>query len=1012
MKQLTAFLLFVAFSGYAQTITGTVVDQMSSEPIPGATVLVKNSSNGTNADFDGNFMLSNIQPNSILIVSSIGYKTSEVNIKNNTTLTITLEEDIESLSEVVVVGYGTQTKKEITGAVSVVTSETIEAIKPTRIEQALQGQVAGVNITSSSGAPGAGLDIRIRGISTNGNNAPLILVDGNVISELSVINPNDVASVSVLKDASAGIYGTRSANGVILITTKTGRRATPLEFEYNGYVGMQSTTRKIPTLNATEYALLVNEAYAAAGDDLPYPNAHNLGQGTDWQDALFQWAPITSNDLSVRGGGEKSKYSGGISYFTQDGIIGGPKASFKRLNGRLNYNLEVFDFLDIKASMLYSGTERQTLPENAIGSLLYNAGNMPPTLPLYDANGNPSRAIGLPIEVVNPLAQDKASLNETLSDRISGVFGIKLTPFENFTAQANYQWNYTEVLGRYFGPIVDFGEEGISDKIFDNLEQRTFSNPLDIYRDYTFDAYLNYEEIFLEDHTLKLTLGTSVYSAYAEGYGSTGVGMPEITNIDQADVNDANQIIPRFINVSNRFNEERLLSYFGRVQYDYDGKYILSGVIRRDSSSKFGPSNKTAFFPSGSFGWILSEENFLEDSGFFDFVKIRGSWGVLGNDRINSFLYQPLLDGEGVYVFDNQLAYGVAQGAPANPEVKWEEQETFDIGVDLRFWEDTVSLTADYYQRKTKDLLLRVETSGILGVSAPGSGLPIANAGTIQNKGFELELGYEKQFSDNFRLDINYNFSTIENEVLEVNNSVGDVPGGTFGIGNLVGPAQMRAGFPMGYFYGFKTDGIFQNQAEVDAHPSQIGLGANASPGDFRFMDVNQDGEIDQDDRMYLGKPIPDITMGLNLSFDYKNFDFQSYFFASLGFETVRNYDRGHPLTNKTTLVLNRWTGPGTSNTSPRLTTAATTNNLFSDFYVEDGSFLRAQNMQLGYTIDPKHTSFEKVRVYMSVNNAFTLTKYQGYDPTTSTGSPLGGGFDQGFYPNPRTFIMGLNVKF
>lgn len=1023
MKKLPLLLInLIYLSVYSQQISGIVYDGTTNVPLPGATVTVKNKLVGTNTDFDGLFALDGVDESDVLVFSSIGFQAKEIKIGNNNFFNVVLQEDISALDEVVVVGYGTQSIREITGSVSIISSEKIDAVKPTRIEQALQGQVSGVNITSQSGSPGGGLDIRIRGISTNGDNRPLILVDGNVIEELSVINPNDVASVSVLKDASAGIYGTRASNGVILITTKQGIKSTPLTIDYNAYFGVQETTRMLPTLNATEYALLANEAHASGGQDLPYSNISELGKGTNWQDAVFQKAPIYSQDFSLKGGGEKSTYSAGISTFEQQGIVGGEKASFKRLTARFNYGLEFFDKFNLKASILYSGTARRTLPENTIGSLLYNAINISPIIPLTENDGNPSRAIRMPIEVVNPLVQDKSSINETTADRLSGVFGVKYQPIENVSIESNYQWNYTEVTGKYFSPIVDYGVKGISDKVFDNLTVRVFDNPFDIYRDYTIDTFIKLNNTFFENHNFKLTLGNSIFRTYAEGYGSTGVGMPEINNIDQANIRDAEQVVPKFINVSNELFDSRLLSYFARLQYDYDQKYILSAVLRRDASSNFGPENSVGYFPSASFGWVISDEKFIQDSKIIDFLKLRLSYGILGNDRIGSFKYVSLLTGEGVYVFNNTLSYGVASGPVANPSIKWEQQEANNIGLDIRFLKH-FDLTVDYFKRKTIDLLLTVKTSGLNGVSAPGAANPVANAGSIENSGIEFSLGFNKNFNDDFRLGFSINAATLENKVISVNNQLGYEIGGSFGIGGLEGPSRMEVGFPMGYFYGFKTDGIFQNQEEVDAHASYEKVGPSASIGDLKFLDINMDGLITEDDRTNLGNPIPKLTMGLNFSFDYKNFDFQSYFFSSLGFEIVRNYERNNPLTNRTSYTLNRWTGPGTSNSTPRVTTAPTSNTLFSDFYVEDGSFIRAQNIQLGYTFNQDNSNLDilkpwikasakSIRFYASINNLFTLTKYQGFDPTTSTGSPLGGGFDQGFYPNPRTFSMGVNVKF
>ncbi|MBJ33529.1 MAG: SusC/RagA family protein [Flavobacteriaceae bacterium] len=996
-----------------QTINGKVLDAESNSPIPGATVILKDRKIATNTDFNGLFSLSGILPEDVLIFSSIGFKTIEIKVGDNTNFQISLQEQISSLDEVVVVGYGSQLKKEVTGAVSVISSETIENIKPTRIEQALQGQVAGVNITSQSGAPGAGLDIRIRGISTNGDNRPLILVDGNVIEELSVINPSDIASISVLKDASAGIYGTRAANGVILITTKTGRRDTPIKFSYNAYTGLQETTRMLPLLNATEFVLIANEAHAAGGEDLPFDYLGDINQGTNWQEELFQLAKITNQDFSLRGGGKKSTYSASFSSFSQDGIVGGIKSNFQRYTGKINYSVTPIKDLDLNASLLYSNTYRRTLPENSIGSLLYNAISMPSNLPVYDENGEFTRAVDQPIEVVNPLKQKFLAINRTQADRFSAVLGMKYSILPQLSLQANYQGNYTEVRGRYYGPISDYGVEGVfGDKVFDS-QNAGYNEPLDIYRDYTVDLLFDYEDTFADKHNVKITLGNSIFRTFQDGYGSIGFNMPIITDINDADLADAQSTQQIFINRSNRISDSRILSYFTRLRYDYQGKYLLTAVLRRDGSSNFGPGNKFGYFPSASAGWVVSEESFLENSSVIDFLKLRGSFGILGNDRIGSFRFVSLMNGEGVYTLGgNQLVFGTAIGALSNPNIQWEEQETFNIGLDLRLLNNKVNMTFEYYNRTTRNLLLVVESSSLLGTAAPGSGNPFANAGTIENKGFEFEFGYQDTFFNDLDFGLNYNFSTLENNVLVVDNQIGYVLGGEFGIGNFEGPSRMEAGFPIGYYYGLKTNGIFQTLEEVDDHASQRALGADAVPGDFRYVDQDNNGIIDEKDRTYIGDPIPDITMGLNMSLDYKQFDFKAYAFASLGSDIVRNYERYGKLTNRPSYVLDRWHGPGTSNKTPRVTTAANPNTRFSDFYVEDGSFVRVQNIQLGYSLDNQFLDIESFRLYISANNPFTFTKYKGFDPTTSLGAPIGGGFDQGFYPNPRTFSLGVNIKF
>ncbi len=981
-------------------INGTVQDN-TGFPIPGVNVLVKGTTNGTVTDFDGNFAISDVQKGATLLFSYIGYVTKEVVVNDETELVIQLVEDLAQLDEVVVIGYGTQTKKETTGAVSVVSSETIEALKPTRVEQALQGQVAGVNITSQSGSPGGNTTISIRGVSTNGDSRPLILVDGNVIEDLSVINPNDIASVNVLKDATAGIYGVRAANGVILITTKTGRKEMPTTVEYDMYVGFQETTRKIPVLNASEYGALVNEAFAAGGQSPPFADLSQLGVGTDWQDQVFENAPIFNHSITIKGGKKKSTYAFSSSYITQDGIVGGSKSNFSRLTQRGSYNLDFLENFKLTSGLFLTRSSKQNLIESALGSVLFNALNMDPTKSVFAEGGGFTIAEGLGNEVVNPIAQMANANDRTKTLRLSGNAGLSYNFLDHFTAQANIQFNYSEVDGNVFRPVQNYG----SGKVF-NVDRSEIVETLNYFRDYTFDAFIKYENTFNDTHKLNVLLGTSVFKTKGVFTGFRGFDIGTTPSIE-----DAQEV--ESVNVNLGFDprfDSRLLSYFARVQYDYKGKYLLSAVIRRDGSTKFGPENRFGYFPSGSLGWVASDEDFLADSEVIDFLKFRASYGILGNDRIPDFRFVSLLNGEGTYVFNEEVVAGPALGPVANPEIRWEKQKTIDVGVDLRLFNNTVDITADYFSRTTEDLLVVPQVSGILGVGAPGAGPPVVNGGEVRNSGFEFAIGYSNQFSDDFRFGVKYNVTTINNEVLSVNTDGGFIAGGSFGVGQDP-PSRMEAGQPIGYFRGFKTDGIFQTQTEIDAGTP---INDQVLPGDIRFVDINNDGVIDDDDRTYIGDPIPDATMGLNVSIDYKNFDFSAYAFASVGNEIVRNYERNQQLTNRSVVFLDRWTGTGTTNTEPRVTTGATSNGLFSDYFVEDGSFVRLQNMQIGYTFDEllENTKIDKLRLYISASNLFTLTKYRGYDPTASSGAPIGGGIDQGFYPNPRTYLFGLNLKF
>jgi TonB-linked SusC/RagA family outer membrane protein len=981
-------------------ISGTVLDE-GGIPIPGANILVKNTNNGAVTDFDGKFTINDVTTGSTIVFSYLGYLTQEIVVNDNQELNVTLNPDVAQLDEVIVIGYGTQTKKEITGAVSIVSSETIEALKPTRIEQALQGQVAGVNITSNSGSPGASSTISIRGVSTNGQNQPLILVDGNVVEDLSVINPNDIESINILKDATAGIYGVRAANGVILITTKTGRKQMPLTVEYSAYTGFQQTTRKMSVLNATEYAVIVNEAYAAAGNTPPFTDLSGLGVGTNWQDEVFETAPINNQNISIRGGKEKSSYSYSSSFLTQDGIVGGNKSNFTRFTNTASYNLDFLENFKFKSGLTLTRTNKRGLPENALGSVLFNALNMAPNIPVRNENGGFSLADGLGGEVINPLAQIANTYNRTKVMKLNGFAGLSYNFLERFTAEANIQFNYAEVNGFSFSPIDYYGVG----KVFNTVRSGVFEG-FNIFRDYTFDGLIKYKNIFNDTHKLNVLLGMSVFKTTGVFSGRTANDIinNDIANasVDQAsnqeDIYEERGSNPKF--------DGRLLSYFARVQYDYKGKYLLSAVIRRDGSTRFGPDNKFGYFPSGSIGWIASDEDFMSDSNFFDFLKVRASYGILGNDRIPDYRFVSLLSGEGTYIFDDEQVFGVASGPISNPLIKWEKQKTFDIGIDMRFWDNKIDITTDYFKKRTEDLLVSPQVSGLLGTGAA----PFVNAGIVENEGIEFAIGYSDNISDNFKFSIKYNVTAIKNEVISVSGEGEFLTGGQFGI-SQPDISRMEAGFPMGYFIGYQTDGIFQTQSEID---NSAVTSIAAQPGDFKFVDQNGDGVIDLDDRVDLGNPIPDATMGLNISLDYKNWDFAAYAFASLGNDIVRNYERNQQLVNKPIWYLDRWTGPGTSNTSPRVTNGATSNTVFSDFYVEDGSFIRLQNVQLGYTFsnDNEDSKLDKFRIYISGSNLVTLTEYSGYDPTAGTGAPIGGGIDQGFYPTAATVLLGINVKF
>ncbi|GGD95398.1 SusC/RagA family TonB-linked outer membrane protein [Planktosalinus lacus] len=1003
------FCFFGLFVSAQKSITGTVTDAVSQEPLLGATIVVENTTNGTTTDFDGKFTLNNVPDTAAIVVSYVGYKSTTIPIGLATNYPIALEPDVESLEDIVVIGYGRESRRNITGAISKVDSESIERLEPQNAAQALQGTASGINVTQQGGSPGSESNIRIRGIATNLDASPLIILDGfEYRGGLNSINPQDIESITVLKDAQAAIYGSTGSNGVILITTKSGKRNQETEFNYQTYVGVQQTSRKIPLLNATEYALLLNESYTNAGQVSPIDNFSGLGKGTDWQNEVFDTAPIMNHNLSIRGGSENISYSISGSLLDQEGIVGSEKSEFSRKTASLSLDASITEIFSINTKLFYAASKNKSLNDFGLGSVLFNALNMAPTIgPEVD---NLTNEIDLGNEVVNPLTQIRNTFNDSKTNRLSGTFQSKLEYAKNLDLQGRIGFNTALTQNRDFFPVFDYGTGKVFNRLEDNLVSLGKIND----NDYTFDLFNTYQNNFNDRHNLTLMLGMTVFQTKGEGLFGSATGVPSnlytFADLSLATGSGDNR------NANSYAYDVRRLSYFGRVQYSLDNRYLFSAMLRRDASTRFGPNNRVGYFPSVTAGWIVSDENFFPENNFIDFIKIRASYGIIGNDRIGDFRYLSLLTGEATYPsgVDGSLINGVAIGPLSNPNIKWEEAKKLDVGVDFRLFKNKLNFVFDYYLNDTKDLLVsNIPISGIFGTYAPGGSGPTINAGSVRNQGIEIEFSYNDNLSENLKINAGFNLSTIQNTVTEINGT-DFIEGGQFGVGQPA-PSRMEVGKPIGYFYGYQTNGIFQNIAEVNAHPSQILLGAEAQPGDIRYVDANGDGVIDSNDRVNIGDPIPDFTFGINLGFSYKNFDFNTYAFASVGNDIVRNYERAQDNVNKLNYRLDRWTGEGTSNSVPRVTTAPSANNIFSDFFVEDGSFLRIQTVSLGYNFQENIISkikLKKLRVYAKVDNLYTFTEYSGFDPTASTGAPIGAGIDFGFYPIPRIYSFGVNAQF
>lgn len=1009
-----SLLLCATLTAQNITVTGTVFDADSNELLPGASVVVSESNVGTTTDFDGNFTLENLKVEDQIIISYIGYKDYTVTINSSERLSIGLQISSSKLDEIVVIGYGTQTKKEVTGAVSVVGSETIGKLNPSRVEQALQGQVSGVNITSNSGSPGSGLKINIRGVSTNGDNRPLILVDGNVIEDLSVLNPKDIKSVNVIKDATAGIYGVRGANGVILIELKKGTKGSPLSLEVDTFFGLQSASRTMDLMETEDYVLYTNEYKKNKFREMPEYNV-------DWQNEVLSNAPILSTNISANGGFEKSSYSASISYLNQDGIVGLDKSNYTRLTTRLSYNYDLLKNLRLNFSGIYTNSIKNNLSENGIGSILYSAINMSPAIPVYNQDDfdeitNPMAFsyVNLisAIEIANPMALIHNSQNTTNVDKFSGSLGLSYDLSKNIELNSSFQFNHSSVLDDVFRPVAYYGTAKSSNRT--KFEIQDYGANFD---DYTWDNFLKYTNDFNELN-IKLLVGTSIFKTTGNFYGYT---------FEEGAASNTPRFTADAISKGDDVFDSRLASIFSRLQINYKNRILFSSVIRRDGSSKFSPENKFGIFPSGSIGWNISEEDFFNFSPISN-LKIRASYGIIGNDRIRDFGFVSRLNGEAVYSnnveeSEDDLLRGVAIGSLPNPEIRWEKQNTSNFGIDISFLNNNLNLSLEKYNRETEDLLIAAQTSGLLGGAAPGSGSPYINAGTVQNKGYEASLSFYHSLSDDINFNIGYNISTIDNEVLFVESENGFQQGGSWGVGIGVIPSRMQAGYPLGYFYGFKTEGLYQTQEEIDIlddnafdkDGESVDYHKGAKVGDLKFVDTNEDGVITAEDKTYIGDPIPDLTMGMSFGFRFKDFDFNAYAHASIGNEMIRDYERQVTAANRGTYMLDRWNAETGGNTIPRASSGSSINNSdLSDYFVEDASYIRIQNVQLGYTANENITdilNLTSLRMYLSASNLFTFTKYNGFDPSASGTSPIGAGIDKGFYPVSRVISFGLNIK-
>jgi TonB-linked SusC/RagA family outer membrane protein len=1022
----------------SRTVSGVVTSVTDNEPLIGVSVLVKGTTNGTVTDLDGRYSLSASQGQT-LVFSYIGYVSQEIKVGTVGTINVALKEDTETLDEVVVVGYGVQKKKLVTGATVQVKGENIAKLNTTNPLQALQGQTPGVSIASTSGQPGSDMKVTIRGLGTVGNSGPLYLIDG-VGGDISTLNPADIESIDVLKDAaSAAIYGAQAANGVVLITTKSGREG-KATISFDAYYGIQNVARKAQMLNAQQYMTIMDEQAVNEGKS-PYDwssissiyDANGNVYDTDWIDSMFQNdAKTESYTLGITGGSATSTYALSLGYMNQEGIVGGSDVSnYSRYNFRINSDHKVIkDLLKVgeQVSFVYKKNNGIGVG-NQYNNTLRSAFGTSPIAPIYSDNNiydspyNDTSSSDWYNGDGNPYGSMMTNNNnQTKNATFSGNAYAELTPLKGLKIRSNFGVVYSSNEYRSFSPLYHFSVYSYNDTRTTVSQNMNHSLGMTWTNTATYDWTIN-------DHAFNALIGMEAYRYEGTYVGASQGSLKEgFDDWSHAFVSNGTETsTANGVSASGSPNDEsRSVSYFARLGWNWKETYMINATLRADGSSRFASGNRFGYFPSVSAGWTISNEKFMESTkSWLDFLKIRVSWGQVGNQNIDNYQYlAPIKNTNTHYLFgsgysDSDAAdqlgknWGAYPSRLANADLTWETSEQTNIGFDARLLQSRLGVNFDFYVKNTKDWLVQAPI-----LATVGAGAPYINGGSVKNTGVELALTWNDQIGRDFTYNIGVNGSYNKNKVGEIPNEDGIIHGSSNQLYDN-SPEFYRAenGKAIGYFWGYKTDGLFQNQQEINdwiAAGNGI-LQSDVQPGDVRYVDVNHDGVIDDNDKVDLGNGMPDFTFGFNLGFTYKNFDFSVVASGAAGQQIVQSY-RGqtNKYANYTTAILDRWTGEGTSYKIPRVT-EQNINWQFSDLYVQDGDYLRISNITVGYDFAKllRCKAISQCRLYAQVQNAFTFTKYDGMDPEIGYGTDSwASGIDVGYYPRPRTFLVGVNLKF
>lgn len=996
--------MMVAFSSVAQkrTVTGMVTDQ-SGAPLPGVNIVVKGTTNGTITDFDGKYQL-DAKASDVLKFSFLGYIPQEIPASNSV-INVQLKEDTKSLDEVVVVGYGTQKKSDITGAVASVSADDLKGQPVSSVDQALQGRVAGVQITSNSGAPGGSISVRVRGIGTINDADPLYVVDGLPVGNINFLNPNDIASVEILKDASASaIYGSRGANGVVLITTKKGKLNSKASVNLDVYYGVQKVINNWKTTTGPEWYSIQEELNKTRTSPIDL-SLVDKNQNTDWFNAITRVAPMQNYNFGVTGGSKAMTYALSIGHLNQEGTVEG--SSFERTTGKLNVGYQVSKRFKIGTNLNIEHSKKYSInEENYHVGVINTAIKIEPVIPVWKDKANHVYDYSKFTDYPNPVAaieydnshSEKLQLVGNVYGELELAKGLKAKTSFGQSSYRTDSYNFTPVYS------VNINQQNLVNKVYRGYNRGDY---------WSWENTLNYDGTFGK-HNLSALAGYTMEEGNYEWFSASKTNIPNedpsMWYLDAAADGDL---------ASGSASSVSMMSFLGRINYSYDNKYLATVNFRADASSKFPKENRWGYFPSVALGWKISKESFLENATWLTNLKLRAGWGQIGNQNIGSYPYQETMNGNSQYRYLFGMTPTIDQGyvvtGMVDQSIKWETVESLNFGVDASFFDDRLQTTIDWYNKKTKDMLVSVPIPYYYGYESG----PTSNVGSVKNNGLEVSVSYRDRISNKLSYNVGFNIATVKNEVLSLGNGE-PIAGGYYYGGNAT---RTEEGEPIGYFYGYKTDGVFQSQQEIDSAPVQEGSSnEDLKPGDLKFVDVNGDGVVNDEDKTYLGSPIPKFTYGFNLGVTYGAFDLSAFVQGSQGnkiFNAMKTHLYNFDETNKSTDMLNSWTPSNTNTDMPRLNGNDKNNtNRTSDRFVEDGSYARLKNITLGYTL-PKSliqkAGIASLRFYVSGQNLVTITNYSGADPEigqNATDNYLSRGVDIGTYPQAQTYVFGVKLGF